>query len=63
MPETGDVDGDGEINIKDVTSLIDLLINIDEEEVGMPPYADADDDGEVSVGDITRLIDNVLTAR
>ena len=63
MPETGDVDGDGEINIKDVTSLIDLLINIDEDEVGMPPYADADDDGEVSVGDITRLIDNVLTAR
>lgn len=62
MPETGDVDGDGEINIMDVTSLVDLLINIDEEE-GMPPYADADDDGEVSVGDITRLIDNVLTAR
>lgn len=62
MPETGDVDGDGEINIIDVTCLVDLLIDIDEEE-GLPPYADADNDGEVSISDITRLIDHVLTAR
>lgn len=67
MPETGDVNGDGRIDIADVTSLIDLLLNnIDddeEEEVGMPPYADANEDGIVGISDVTLLIDHMLTAR
>ena len=58
MPDPGDVDGDGEINIRDVTGLVDLLLAGDEEE--LPPYADLDGDGSVSISDITRLIDHFL---
>ena len=52
----GDVNGDGEVSIGDVTSLIDMLIN------GEPTtaIADVNEDGEVSIGDVTSLIDLLL---
>ena len=51
----GDVDGDGNISIGDVTNLIDMLINGD-----APAYADVNGDGQISIGDITALIDKLL---
>lgn len=52
----GDVDGDGNMTIDDVTSLIDLLLRGD----NLPAYADVDGDGIVKIDDITTLIDMLL---
>ena len=52
----GDVNGDGQINIADVTALIDLLLG-----GGTPPNCgDCDQDGQVSIADVTTLIDGLL---
>ena len=52
----GDVDGDGKVNIDDVTALIDMLLN------GSTPTdgADVDGDGKVNIDDVTVLIDKLL---
>jgi surface protein len=54
--QRGDVDGDGNINITDVTVLIDCLLS------GMTPpaAADCDQDGNVNITDVTVLIDYLL---
>ena len=52
----GDINGDGNISISDVTGLIDLLLSGGE----MPPYADANGDGVVTIKDVTDLIDMLL---
>lgn len=54
---TGDVDGDGEVSIADVTALIDRLLL----ELPYIERADVDRDGEVSISDVTTLIDKLLT--
>lgn len=56
----GDVDGDGKVNIGDVTELIDYVL------VGMPDSArievcDTDQDGKISIADITTLIDMIAS--
>ena len=52
----GDVNGDGQINIADVTALIDLLLG-----GGTPPNCgDCDQDGQVGIADVTTLIDGLL---
>ena len=56
--EPGDVDGDGVINIKDVTSLIDLLLAGD---VITNTGADITGDGQVNISDVTALIDKLLS--
>ena len=55
----GDVNLDGEVNIADVTALIDVLLSssVDDE---LMKRADVDGDGEVSIGDVTALIDMLL---
>ena len=53
-PIPGDVDGDGSVNIADVTALIDILLNA----IDVP--ADVDGDGAVNIGDVTALIDMLL---
>ena len=55
----GDVNLDGEVNIADVTALIDILLSssVDDELI---KQADVDNDGEVSIGDVTTLIDILL---
>ena len=53
----GDVNGDGNVSIGDVTNLIDMLINGD-----APAYSDVNGDGQVSIADITALIDQLLGA-
>jgi len=52
----GDVNGDGETSVKDLTQLITLLMNGGE----LPIFADVDGDGEVSIKDVTALIANLM---
>ena len=55
--ETGDIDGDGEINVGDVTALINKLLNaasFDDD------VCDINGDGEVNVTDVTSLINMIL---
>ena len=57
VSEPGDVNGDGGINISDVTSLIDLLLSGGEISAG----ADVNGDGQVNISDVTALIDRLLS--
>ena len=52
----GDVDGDEEVTISDVTALIDYLLSGTE----APAAADCDLDNEVAISDVTTLIDYLL---
>jgi glycosidase len=56
----GDVNGDGEVNIGDVTRIIDIILG---EAVDNDIFARADvnGDGEVNIGDVTHLIDLILS--
>ena len=55
--QVGDVNGDGEVNIADVTELIDILLGSLPTDITV---ADIDKDGEVTIGDVTELIDYIL---
>ena len=55
----GDVDGNGEINIADVTYLIDYLLTGDSSLINMD-NADVDEDGKLAISDVTALIDLIL---
>lgn len=55
----GDVNGDGAINIKDVTGLIDFLLHIDNENF-IIEAADVYPDGVINIRDLTSLIDILL---
>jgi len=57
---TGDVNGDGDINISDVTALIDLILS-GQASVTEQPAADVNGDGGINISDVTALIDNILT--
>ena len=57
--DLGDVDHDGDVNIADVTALIDYLLNSANECCVI--CADVDGDGKVSIADVTELIDILLT--
>lgn len=52
----GDVNGDGQFTITDVSGLIDLLISGGE----LPTFADVDGDGKVTIKDVTALISMIL---
>lgn len=53
----GDVDGDGKVNIDDVTTLIQILLTNREYQ----PSADVDGNGKISIDDVTTLIQILLT--
>ena len=53
----GDVDGDGQTGIADVTALIDILVSGAE----APAVADCDEDGEAGIADVTALVDFLLS--
>ena len=53
----GDVDGDGNVSIADVTALIDILLS----GTAAPAAADADEDGTVGIADVTTIIDYLLS--
>ena len=55
----GDVNGDGEVSIKDVSALIDYLLSGDSTGINLGA-ADVKPDGEVSIGDVSALIDILL---
>ena len=52
----GDVDGNGDVNIADVTALIDMLLNGS----SYLDRADVDCNGVVNIADVTALIDILL---
>ena len=53
------MNGDGAINIKDVTGLIDFLLHIDNENF-IIEAADVYPDGVINIRDLTSLIDILL---
>ena len=53
----GDVDGDGNIGINDVTTLIDQLLSSGEQ----PAWMDVNGDGVVGIADVTHIIDMILS--
>ena len=56
----GDADGDGTVNIADVTYLIDYLLAGCQSSFHSQ-NADVDDDGKVDISDVTALIDYLLS--
>ena len=54
----GDVNGDGEVDVRDITALIDVIMN----SVTDNPRADVSEDGEIDVRDITALIDIIMNS-
>ena len=58
--ERGDVNADGQVNIADVTALIDYLLSGDESTVDLDA-SDANQDGSINIADVTSLIDYLLS--
>ena len=54
----GDVNGDGEVNIADVTTLINIILGKDIEPTS--GVADVNTDGEVNITDVTALVNIIL---
>ena len=52
---TGDVNGDGEVNIADVTALVALILS----DSPYNPAADINGDGSVTIADVTALVNNI----
>ena len=52
---SGDVNGDGEVNIADVNAIIDLILT-----GKTTPLADVNCDGEVNIADVNAVIDIIL---
>ncbi len=57
----GDVDGDGNVNIADVTALIDYLLSGNATGISLSA-ADVNGDSSVNIADVTDLIDILLNA-
>ena len=54
---TGDVNGDGNVTIDDLTALIDILLS---DNISGNEAADCNGDGNVTIDDVTTLIDYLL---
>ena len=52
---TGDVNGDGEVNIADVNAIIDMILTGNTQ-----PNGDVNGDGEVNIADVNAVIDIIL---
>lgn len=55
----GDCDGDGIVNIQDVTVLINFLLTGDSQGID-PANTDVNGDGDINIGDVTDLISKLL---
>jgi hypothetical protein len=58
--QRGDVNGDGNVNISDVTALIDYLLTGNASGINLSG-ADSNQDGSINISDVTALIDYLLT--
>ncbi|MBR0493419.1 MAG: dockerin type I repeat-containing protein [Muribaculaceae bacterium] len=58
--QLGDVNMDGDVNIADVTALIDYLLNGDDSVIDLTA-ANVNEDDSVNISDVTHLIDMLLT--
>ena len=58
--QRGDVDGDGNVSIADVTALIDYLLSGNSDGVNTA-NADCNVDGNINISDVTALIDYLLS--
>jgi hypothetical protein len=58
--QRGDVNGDGSVNISDVTALIDYLLTGNASGINLSG-ADCNQDGSINISDVTALIDYLLT--
>ena len=59
----GDLNNDGEVNISDVTKLIDVLLSdIGSVDQSMLQRCDVNGDGEVNISDVSRIIDIILAS-
>ena len=56
----GDVNGDGQVKIGDVTTLINYLLSGDASGINLQA-ADCDQNGEIKIGDVTALINYLLS--
>ena len=56
MAESCDVNGDGEVNVSDVSAIIDILLK-----AGIDAVGDVNGDGEVNISDINAVIDQILS--
>ena len=56
----GDVDGDGAVNISDVTTLINYLLSHNDSLI-VKDNCDVDDDGLIAISDVTALINKLLS--
>lgn len=56
---TGDVNGDGEVNVADVNTLVDIVLGGDTDDATFK-RADVNGDGEVNLADINALTDIIL---
>jgi hypothetical protein len=56
----GDVNGDGSVNISDVTTLIDYLLSGNASGISLSG-ADCNQDGSINISDVTALIDYLLS--
>jgi hypothetical protein len=60
--QRGDVNGDGNVNISDVTALIDYLLSGEASGIDTEA-ADCNQDGSINISDVTALIDFLLAGR
>ena len=56
---TGDVNGDGEVNVADINTLINIILSGDTDSDNYS-RADVNIDGEVNIADVNSLIDIIL---
>ena len=57
----GDVNGDTEVDIADVTALIDLLLSGETISPATNPAADCNLDNSIDIADVTTLADYLLS--
>ena len=57
---TGDVNGDGEVNIADINALVDIILGENVTDENLKRRADVNNDSEITIADINALIDLIL---